>query len=90
MPAAQRAAYVPLRVAENSGAPPTGALPELPKPWPYISDDFYPITEGSLINVPERVAKLDRDWKARIGAGTAEPSARIMGAHAHMRRAVGA
>lgn len=55
------------------GHPPLGP----PKPWPFVADDFYPVCQESLLNVPHEVSKLDKAWKERVGNGVLRPSVRI-------------
>ena len=50
---------------------------DLPKPWPYVSDDYYPVSEQSLLDIPEKAAKMDRQWKQRIGDAIANPRVKV-------------
>eukprot|EP00959_Pyramimonas_sp_CCMP1952_P321839 6734729-Pyramimonas_sp.AAC.1 len=56
--------------AEPDVAPPS-------KPWPYISDDFYPISEQSLLDLPTRVGQMNAAWKSRVGSIMGDPAVAI-------------
>ena len=75
--AEQKAAY---DVAPRPAAvEPRGPEPQpLRPPWPSIADDYFPIAEGSLGDVPGRVGQLHKEWKARCARGMCPQAARMV------------
>lgn len=76
MDAAQQLEYAPAPVAPAAPAAVTPAR-AIQMPWPYVSDEFYPICEESLLDLPHRVSHLDKQWRKRIGDAVVKPQARI-------------
>ena len=70
--------YEPAVPVPGAAVAPRRVEPEdLTKPWPYVSDGYYPVSEESLLNVPEKIAAMDRQWKQRIGDAIVNPRVKV-------------
>lgn len=68
----EKRAYLP---AEQPPQQPRHPPAELRKPWPFCSDEHYPIDAAHLHPVARSVPAMHTAWDARIGHETSVPSA---------------